>query len=74
MTQFGLFPTEHAPQFTHQQGIPIYRVTLVKERTAHYGMLRSSTDASRLLTQHLEGAVFMARWSRTALMWEHPLM
>ena len=56
MTQFGLFPTEHAPQFTQQQGIPIYRVTLVKEGTAHYGELRSSHDAVAILRIRTEAS------------------
>ena len=55
MAQFGLFPAEQAPPFTHQQGIPIYRVTLVKERTAHYGKMGSSHDAVAILGQYLEG-------------------
>ena len=55
MTQFGLFPTEHAPQFTHQQGIPIYRVTLVREGHANYGTLRHSEHASAIIQTYLEG-------------------
>ena len=56
MAQLGLFTEECPPRFDTQPGIPIYRVTLVRERTAHYGQLRSSTDARQLLAQYLNGA------------------
>ncbi len=56
MAQMRLCTAEDPPRFDTQTGIPIYRVTLVRERTMPYGQLRSSTAASTLLTQYLAGA------------------
>ena len=53
MLQLGLFATEGPPRFDTQPGIPIYRVTLVKDGRMPYGQVRSSTDASGILTQYL---------------------
>ena len=58
--QLGLFTQEEQPQYTVPERplrIPIYRVTLVRERTLeHYGTLRSSADVSQLLREYLAGA------------------
>ena len=40
LQQLGLFPAESPPRFDTPTGIPIYRVTLVRERTAHYGPMQ----------------------------------
>ena len=61
--QLGLFTQEVQPQYTVPERpperplrIPIYRVTLVRERTLeHYGTLRSSADVSQLLREYLAG-------------------
>ncbi len=62
--QLGLFTQEEQPQYTVPERpperplrIPIYRVTLVRERTLeHYGTVRSSADVSQLLREYLAGA------------------
>ena len=55
--QLGLFSTEERTRRSTEvtpYGIPIYRVTLVRESTlSHYGQFRSSVDVSRLLRQYL---------------------
>ncbi len=56
MAPLGVFPAESPRRLERVAGIPIYRVTLVRERMMPYGQLRSSTDASTLLTQYLAGA------------------
>ncbi len=57
--QLGLFTQEEQPQCSAKASpayIPIYRVTLVRERTVeHYGTLRSSTDVSQFLREYLAG-------------------
>ncbi len=55
MAQLGLFTAEGPSRFETSTGIPIYRVTLVRERTEDYGQLRSSTDSRQILSQYLDG-------------------
>ncbi len=58
--QLGLFTQQEQPQCSARgspTAIPIYRITLVRERTVeHYGTLRSSTDVSQFLREYLSGA------------------
>ncbi len=57
--QLGLFTVAKSPSCTAPDRptyIPIYRVTLVRERTVeHYGTLRSSTDVCQFLREYLAG-------------------
>ena len=57
--QLRLFTQEESPQYTALESpthIPIYRVTLVRERThEHYGKLQSPADVSQLLRDYLAG-------------------
>ncbi len=57
--QLGLFTAEGYPQYSAEDRptrIPIYRVTLVRERTVeHYGTLRTSADVSQFLREYLAG-------------------
>ncbi len=53
MAQMRLCTAEDPPRFDTQTGIPIYRVTLVRERTMPYGQLRSSTARIQLLASTL---------------------
>ncbi len=57
--QLGLFAHDEQPQCSARGSpayIPIYRVTLVRERTVeHYGTLRSSTDVCQFLRKYLAG-------------------
>ena len=53
--QQTLFARESSPAFSTAQGIPIYRVTLVREGHAHYGTLRHSQHAEGIIQRYLEG-------------------
>ncbi len=57
--QLGLFTQEEQPQCSARgspTAIPIYRITLVRERTVeHYGTLRTSTDVCQFLREYLAG-------------------
>ncbi len=53
--QQTLFARESSPAFSTAKGIPIYRVTLVREGHAHYGTLRHSQHAEGIIQRYLEG-------------------
>ena len=51
--QQSLFVHESSPDLSSAKGIPIYRVQLVREGTAHYGLLKQSSHAADIIHTYL---------------------